>query len=369
MSYSKAGHHPDYFLMALVFVLVLFGLVMLSSAGSELGKIRFNDSYYYLKHQVYNGLIVGLIGFFLAYKIRYQYYKKLALPLLIGTFVLLGLIFTSFGVALGGATRWLSFGPITFQPSEILKLTFIIYLAAWLSNEKENRKRSFWQGFLPFLIVVGVMAGLLLKQPSTSMVVILVGAALVVYFASGAKLKYFIGTLLLVAIGIGAITYFTPYRLERITSFLNKTEDSLGSDYHRNEALIALGSGGVFGVGYGESKTKTNYLPAPVDDSIFAVIGEELGFVGAGSLVALFGMLTFRLFWIARKLRDKFGQLMLIGFASVIAIQSLINIGAISGVFPLTGIPLPFISYGGTSLAIFLTMAGIALNASKYTSR
>ena len=116
MSYSKAGHHPDYFLMALVFVLVLFGLVMLSSAGSELGKIRFNDSYYYLKHQVYNGLIVGLIGFFLAYKIRYQYYKKLALPLLIGTFVLLGLIFTSFGVASGGATRWLSFGPITFQP-------------------------------------------------------------------------------------------------------------------------------------------------------------------------------------------------------------------------------------------------------------
>lgn len=369
MSYSKAGHHPDYFLLALVFVLVLFGLAMLSSAGSEIGKIRFNDSYYYLKHQILNGLIVGLLGFFVAYKIRYQYYKKFALPLLIGTFVLLGLVFTSFGVASGGATRWLVFGPVSFQPSELLKLTFIIYLAAWFSNEKERRDQSFLRGFLPLLAVIGIMAVLLLKQPATSMVVMLVLAALIIYFVSGAKLKYLTTFGLLGAVGLGLVIYFTPYRLERVTSFLNQSEDDLGSGYHRNEALIALGSGGVFGAGYGESKTKTAYLPAAVDDSIFAVIGEELGFVGSGALVALFGMLTFKLFWISRQLRDKFGQLILIGFGSIVAIQSLINIGAISGVFPLTGIPLPFISYGGTSLVVFLTMSGIAANASRYTRK
>lgn len=369
MPYSKAGHKPDYFLMALVFILTVFGLMMLSSAGSELGKINFDDSYYYLKHQIYNGLIVGGIGFIVASKIRYQIYKRAALPLLIGTFALLTLVFTNLGVTAGGATRWVAIGPVTFQPSEILKLTFIIYLAAWLSNEKLNRERSFWRGFLPLLIVIGITAGLLLAQPATSMVVVLVGAAMMVYFSSGAKLKYFVAIVLLGAIGLGIVTYFTSYRLDRVKSFFNLEEDNLGLDYHRNEALIALGSGGLFGVGYGDSRTKTNYLPAPVDDSIFAVIGEELGFVGAGGVVAVFGALTFRMLWVARRLRDKFGQLMVIGFASIIAIQSLINIGAISGVLPLTGIPLPFISYGGTSLAVFLAMAGIAVNASRYTRR
>ncbi|PIR75099.1 MAG: cell division protein FtsW, partial [Candidatus Magasanikbacteria bacterium CG10_big_fil_rev_8_21_14_0_10_43_9] len=167
-----------------------FGLVMLSSAGSELGKIRFNDSYYYLKHQVLNGLIAGLLGFFVTYKIRYQHYKKFALLLLIGTFILLGLIFTNFGSTAGGATRWLVFGPLSFQPSELLKLTFIIYLAAWLSNEEERRGQSLLRGFLPLLVMIGIMAVLLLKQPATSMVVILVLAALIVYFVSGAKLRY-----------------------------------------------------------------------------------------------------------------------------------------------------------------------------------
>ncbi|TSC82349.1 MAG: Uncharacterized protein G01um101420_360 [Parcubacteria group bacterium Gr01-1014_20] len=367
--FSKSGHHPDYFLMALIISLALFGLVMLSSASSELGKIKFNDSYYYLKHQAINGLFIGIIGFLIAFKINYQAYKRFALPLLILSLVLLALVFTSLGVKTGGATRWLKIGPVSFQPAEILKLTFVIYLAAWLSNPKNNREKNFWSGFIPFLVIIGVIASLLLLQPATSMVAILIGTALVVYFLGEAKVKFLLAVFGLAILGIGLIIYLTPYRLERVKTFFSPRSDSLGSSYHINEAQIAIGSGGITGVGYGNSRTKTSFLPAPIDDSIFAVTAEELGFIGSGSLIAVFAALTIRLFWLAKNLRDKFGQLILVGFGSVIGIQSIINIGAISGVFPLTGVPLPFISYGGTALAVFLTIGGVALNISKYTKK
>lgn len=364
---SKSGHHPDYFLLALVFILTLFGLIMLSSASSELGKIKFNDSYYYLKHQITNGLLIGLVGFFLAYKINYQRYKKLALILLILSILILSLVFTDYGIKAGGATRWLKLGPLTFQPAEILKITFVLYLAAWLSNPRISRGKKFLAGLIPFLVVTVLVASLLLLQPATSMVVILIGAALIIYFLSEAKLKYFFGLVTVALVGVSLIVIFTPYRLERILAFINPETNSLESSYHANEAKIAIGSGGLWGVGYGNSKTKTNYLPAPIDDSIFAVTAEELGFIGAGSLLAILGTLTVKLFWISKNLRDSFGKLLLAGFATIIGLQSAINIGAISGVLPLTGVPLPFISYGGTSLAVFLTMSGIALNTSKYT--
>ncbi|MEK7180752.1 MAG: putative peptidoglycan glycosyltransferase FtsW [Patescibacteria group bacterium] len=364
---SKSGHHPDYFFLALVFILTLFGLVMLSSASSELGKIKFNDSYYYLKHQLANGLLVGVIGFFVFYKLNYGYLKKFALPFLIFCLGLLALVFTKFGVAGGGATRWLHFGPLIFQPAELLKLAFMVYLAAWLSNPRMQRGKSFSEGFLPFIIILGFMAVLLILQPATSMVVILVGAGLIVYFLSGAKLKFLVIIGAIGLVGLTLVVYFTPYRLDRVVGFFRGEKDLQNSGYHLNEALIAMGSGGIGGVGFGESKTKTNYLPAPIDDSIFAVAGEELGFIGAGSLVAIFGVLVFRIFWLSRNLRDQFGQLLIIGFASVIAIQSIVNISAISGLIPITGVPLPFISYGGTALAVFLIMSGIIGNISRYT--
>ena len=364
---SKSGHNPDYTLLALVFLLTAFGLMMLSSASSELGKIKFNDSYFYIKHQLINGLAIGVIGFFLMYKINYQYLKKFALPLFIFSLGLIALVFTKFGNEINGARRWLDFGPIGFQPAEILKLTFVIYLAAWLSNPKVQRAKSFFEGFLPFIIISGFMAVLLLLQPATSMVVILLGAGVIVYFLSGADWKHL---LIFGAIGIltlGALVYATPYRMQRIIGFVGGANDSQGAGYHLNEALIAIGSGGWTGVGFGESKTKTNYLPAPIDDSIFAVTAEELGFIGAGSLVAIFGFFVVKLFWMARNIRDTFGRYLIFGFASIIAIQTIINIGSISGLMPITGIPLPFISYGGTALAVFLTMSGIIANISKYS--
>lgn len=364
---SKTGHHPDYFLLALIFVLVIFGLAMLASASSDLGKVKFNDSYYYLRHQIYYGLSLGLVGFFVGYSIYYQRLKKLAFPLLLLSLVALSLVFTKLGLEIRNTNRWVQIGPLSFQPAEIIKLTFIIYLAAWLSNPKIKRVGNVSEGLVPFLLLSGFVATLLVLQPATSTVAIILSAGLVVYFLSGADWKHIFAIIFLAIVGFGLVIYATPYRRARIFSFLNSGSDVQGQNYHINQALIAIGSGGLTGVGYGQSVTKLSYLPTPTDDSIFAVIAEELGFIGAGSLVVLFAVLVSRLFWLAKKVRDNFGRLVLIGFGTVIALQSLVNMAAISGLIPLTGVPLPFVSYGGTSLAVFLTMMGVAANVSKYT--
>ncbi len=314
--FGKKGHGPDYFLIAVVFLLTIFGLAMLSSASSDLGKSKFNDSYYFIRHQIYFGLSLGIAGFLIAMKLNYQAYKKIAFVLLIIGIIFLALVFTKFGLNVRNTSRSVRLGPLS---------------------------------------------------SATSTVVILMGAGLVVYFLSGASWKY-----PLIIMGAGAlilalVIYATPYRRARVLGFLNKNSDSQGINYHLDQALIAIGAGRVWGVGYGQSTSKLNYLPTPMDDSIFAVTGEELGFVGSAGLIALFAMLTFRLFWLAKETRDKFGRLLLIGFGTIIAFQSIVNISAISGVLPLTGVPLPFVSYGGTALAIFLTMSGIAVNISKYT--
>ncbi len=256
--------------------------------------------------------------------------------------------------------------PLSFQPAELVKLVYLIYLAAWLSNTRLKREKDFQSGLLPFVIVSGIIGLLLVLQPATSTVAILLGSGLVVYFISGAPIKYVLGIIGVAAVAVALLIYFTPYRLARITGFLHQSENAQTQNYQVNQALIAIGSGGVFGVGYGQSATKTGYLPAVIDDSIFAVVGEELGFVGACALIVLFCLFTFRLFWIAKGVGDRFGKLLLIGFGTVVAMQAFVNMASISGVIPLTGVPLPFISYGGTALAVFLTMSGIALNVSKY---
>ncbi len=365
--FPKGGHHPDYFLLAAVFLLTVAGLAILTSAGGDLGKLKFNDSYYYLKHQLISGLLFGLVGFIAGYALPYKLYRNWALILLIANLALLILVFTPLGVRSGGSTRWLSIGSITFQPAEFLKLFFVLYVAAFFSHPKMNRAKNVKSGIVPFLIVSGTMALILVLQPATSTVVILLAAGMTIFFLSGATWKH-MGMIA----GGGALVLLllilvTPYRLARVKGYLNRSEDTQGANYHLNQALIALGSGGTFGVGYGESTAKVSHLPEVVDDSIFAVAGQELGFIGTASLVALFAILVFRLFWLARETSDRFGKYILIGFATIIAFQSLVNIGAISGLLPLTGVPLPFISYGGTALAVFLTMSGIAANISKYT--
>ncbi len=372
---SKAGHNPDYIFISCVVILVVFGLIMLSSASSDLGKIKFNDTYYYLKHQLFYGLSLGIAGFLVGSLIYYRWWQKLAVPLLLLSLLSLILVFTPLGFSHAGANRWLNLGAFSVQPAEFLKFSFIVYLAAWLSAKKERssyRQTNILSGYLPFLIISGLVAFLILIQHSTTPIVIIMASGLLVYFTSGARLSFVVGTIFLGFIALALIIYLTPYRLERIESY---KQTFLGSEavssevggYQLNQSLMAIGSGGLWGVGFGKSTTKFEYLPEPISDSIFAVIAEELGFIGAIFLIGIFILLFFRGTIIAQNSRDQFAKLTAIGFILIITIQTFINIAAISGLLPLTGVTLPFISYGGTSLAVFLTMTGVIVNISKYT--
>ena len=358
---------PDYFLFTVFFVLVIFGLVILDSASSSIGKAKFNDTYYYLKRQILYGVLPGILGFLIAYFFPYQKYKKLALFfLLINIFLLVLVKFSPLGVSAGGASRWLRLGPISFQPSELLKITYIIYISAWLSNTRINRTGDFIKGFLPVVIISGIIGVLLYIQPATSIIFILIGSGTILYFIGGVRWKYFIIFALFAVIGLSVFLYLdNGYRFKRIIAFLDPSKDIYGSAYHLNQALITIGSGGWTGLGFGQSTTKSKTLPEPIGDSIFAVMAQELGFVGAVTLIALLMMLVWRIFYLSFKTKDKFGQLILIGFGLIISIQSIVHIGVLIRLLPPTGVPLPFVSYGGTALAVFMTMMGIALNVSK----
>jgi cell division protein FtsW len=243
-----------------------------------------------------------------------------------------------------------------------------LYLAIWLTAKK-SRQESFREGYVPFAVVLGIISGLLILQRSTSPAFILASVALVMYYMSGAKLRYIGLTILAGVAALALLVAVTPYRMNRITSFLNPEADPQGAGYHIKQAKIAIGSGGLTGVGYGQSvfSKVEGRLPEPFGDSIFAIIAEEFGFIGSVLVLGLFTVLVLRIFILAKKSRDSFAQLLLIGFGSLIGLQAVVNIGAMSGILPLTGAPLPFISYGGTALAVFLTIGGITANISRYT--
>ncbi len=359
-------HTTDYVFIVVVLLLTIFGLVMLTSASSDLAKTKFGDSYYYLKHQIMYGLIPGIIGFFLAFFVPLKYWEKFALPLLIIGIIFLILVFIpSVGLEEKGAERWLSFGFFSFQPGELMKFIFILFLASWVSR-KQARSKTITKGLLPFLLFLGVVLGLLVMQPSTTIAVIIFLTSIIAYITAGAHIRFIIVTLILAAVVFVGLILVTPYRMERVKTFFDKSSDPLGATYHINQAQQAIGSGQLDGVGFGKSTTKLKYLPEPIGDSIFAVIAEEFGFIG--SMGVLLGFLIFleRGFMIARRSPDSFSKIITIGFVSLIGMQAFINIGAISGLLPLTGVPLPFISYGGTALAVFLTMSGIIGNISGY---
>lgn len=362
----RKGHAPDYLILFSAGFLVLFGLVMLSSASAHLGQQDFGDSYYYLKHQIFYGLSLGLLGFLLASKIYYGFWRKkwVSITLLITSIIGLLLVFTPLGFSTKGATRWLDIAGMSVQPSEFLKLSLVIYLATWLSS-KEFRNKSFKAGYIPFAIIIGAISTVLVIQHSTSPVVILIGASLVMYLMSGAKWRYVLGTVAVGLVALALIITASPYRAERVLSFRNPEADPRGSGYHVIQAKTAIGAGGLTGVGYGQSVVKYR-LPEPIGDSIFAVIAEEFGFIGVIILLSVFTLLILRIFLLARSTSDTFGRLLLIGFGSILAIQTMINIGAMTGLLPLTGTPLPLISYGGTMLMVYLTMMGIVANISRY---
>lgn len=344
---------------------VLFGLLILASASAALSYDNLGNSFGYLKHQILYGVLPGILSFVIASKIPYSKLKKITLPFMVFSIFLLILLFIpSVSFTTKGAARWLHFSFLTFQPSEVLKLSFILYLATWF----ESRKKSIGNladGLLPFLIVLSIIAALLVAQPDvgTLGVIILIGISM--YFAAGGKFAHIALMMFLGVVSLVAIVSTQAYRLQRWLVFLHPEMDPLGSGYQINQALLAIGSGGLFGLGFGMSRQKYNYLPEPMGDSIFAITAEELGFFGALFCIFLFATLIYRGFQISKNAPDLFGKLTAVGITSWIAFQSIINIGAISGLLPLTGIPLPFISYGGTSMLVLLATCGILYNISK----
>ncbi len=359
----------DFPLLLIVSAIILFGLIMLWSASAPSGYERFSDSYYFLKHQLIFGLIPGVAALLVFARVPYTFWQKHAWNLLILSIVLLVLVFIpGFSAGIGNAHSWISIGGVfSLQPSEVVKLTFLFYLAAWLGGRDERGVKDVHAGFIPFLSVLGTMMLLMVLQPDIGTMSIIAAMALVVYFSAGAPLAYVFG---LIATGIGALTLLittAPYRTARFTTFLHPELDPQGIGYHINQALLAIGSGGFFGVGYGHSRQKFQYLPEVAGDSIFAVIGEELGFIFSLLVIGAFLFLLWRLLDIAGRAPDKFGKYVVVGIAAWICFQAFVNIGSMVALMPITGVPLPFISYGGTSLAVSMAAIGVVLNISKFS--
>ncbi len=366
---SRERGTMDYGLIGIVSGMVLFGLIFLLSASSPNAYKQFGDSYYFLKHQIIFGLIPGIAGLLFFSKVPYTFWKQHAWHFLLASFGFLILVFIpGFSAGFGTSHSWVSVaGLFSFQPSEIVKLTFLFYLAGWLGARDERGVRDFQTGFLPFVGTLGAVAFLLILQPDTGSMTIIAAMSLIVYFVAGAPMAYVGGLIAAGMASISLLVAITPYRAARLTTFLHPELDPKGIGYHINQALLALGSGGIFGYGYGHSRQKFQYLPEVMGDSIFAVIGEEMGFVVATTVVAMFLVLLWRLLAIAKRAPDKFAKYVVVGIAAWIVVQAFENIASMVALMPITGVPLPFISYGGSSLAILLCAVGVVLNISKFT--
>jgi len=360
---KSRGIDPPF--LILVGVLVIFGLLILYSASLSLGNKRFDNPNYYFKEQLLKGVLIGLVGFGLALKVPYQFFKKYSFIFLIASIALLILVFLpDVGFAFGGARRWVKLGPIFFQPAEIVKLTFLIYLAAWFEARRKDIGSAFG-GLVPFLIIIGIIGVLLLAQPDMGTFGVIALSGLAMYWVAGGRNRHLGFIIALGIISFFALAWIAPYRWQRITVFLNHLENPQGSGYHINQALSAIGIGGIGGVGVGKARSST-YLPEAAGDSIFAVLAEELGLLGVSVTMLLYLFFGVRGYQLARQSPDYFSRLLTVGVISWILIQSFINIASISGSFILTGVPLPFISYGGTALSTTLIAVGIVANISKY---
>ncbi|OGG14864.1 cell division protein FtsW [Candidatus Gottesmanbacteria bacterium RIFCSPHIGHO2_01_FULL_46_14] len=350
----------DRLLLVIVSVICVVGILMVYNSSVAIAQRDFSDQYYFAKEQL-KWLLVGSIGLIIAAKIDYTRWYQWSLPLLLGTIVLLLAVFVpGIGVGAQGAHRWINLGFTTLQPAELAKFSIIIYLSAWLSKPEKGR-------FGAFALLMAMVVGLVVIEPDLGTAVVILAVSVLMYYYSGAPIAHFLVMIPVLVAGGGVLAIVAPYRFARLTTFFNPQADPLGASYQIRQILLALGSGGLFGVGIGKSRQKYEYLPEANTDSIFAIIGEELGFVGSVVIIGLLLMLIWRGFRIAKYAPDSFGRLLALGIASWIAVQAGINLSAMVALVPLTGIPLPFISYGGSSLIILLVSVGILLNISKHS--
>jgi cell division protein FtsW len=355
---QKQTKAVDKKLLIVTLLLAGLGLLAVADASAPQAISVFSDKFYFVKQQAV-WLLIGIVAMLLATKIHYSFWEKISTPLFIISLLgLVAVLIPGVGSKLLGARRWIAIGSIGFQPSEIVKLTLAIFLAKAASKNKS---------FLLFFGAFGIVAILIMLEPDLGTTMVITVFSMLQIFASGINLFYFLGAGLLVGLSSLLLILTSSYRRERLLTFLKVTQDPLGKDYHIRQILLALGSGGLFGVGLGQSRQKFLFLPEAATDSIFAVIAEEIGFIGALVLIFIFGFFIWEGFKIAKSAPDKFSQVLSMGIIAWIGGQIMVNIGSMVALIPLTGVPLPFFSYGGSSLVMVLFATGILLNISKYT--
>jgi len=350
----------DKLLLILPLALSIFGLIVIFGASSVSALRDFNDKFHYLENQSI-WLVLGMILFFIFSSIDYKILKKVAFPFFfLSLFCLLLVLIPSLGRQVYGGRRWLQIGFLGFQPAELTKFSMIIYLSTLFEKKRE---------FLPFLVIVGIVLGLLILEPDLGTATIVISTAFAIYFVAGAPPGKILTFLSLSLVAVPVLIFLAPYRKQRLLSFLNSSFEANEASYHVKQILIALGSGGILGRGLGQSRQKFLFLPEVTTDSIFAIIGEELGFLGALLLIFTLAFLVYRSFRLALIVKDPFAKLLVTGIAFCIGFQIAVNLGAMVVLVPLTGIPLPFVSYGGSSLLVCLAGMGIIYNISKVAAK
>ncbi|HLH72938.1 MAG TPA: putative lipid II flippase FtsW [Chloroflexota bacterium] len=367
MAARHEWHRPDYALLAAVAVLLVIGLDMVYSASYVIAHNNpayGSDTYFLVRQLIWAGM--GAIGLLIFQIIDYHRWQRLTVPLMAVIVILLFIVLVSrLGHSAYGAQRWLQIGPLPpLQPSEFAKFALVLYYAEWLSRRRD-RITSFSEVTLPFGVTVAVVCGLVVMQPDLGSAFVIATTAVCLFFVAGADVRHLIGGLV---VGTGAMVLLildASYRSQRITAFLNPASDPLGVGWNITQAEIALGSGGIFGLGLGASRQKFYYLPNAHTDAIFAVIGEELGLLGTAAILILFAVIAYRGYRIAIQAPDSYGALLASGITSWLVVQALINVAVITAVIPFTGIPLPFVSFGGSSLIVSLVAVGVLLNVSR----
>jgi cell division protein FtsW len=352
------------FFFAIATLVVVGFLIFTSASLGLLAKDGAQFSDIALK-QFLIGVVGGSVALLGISRINYRFWRSRAFYLFLGGLALTATVFTPLGVELNGARRWLDIGVTTFQPSEFLKLAYVIYLAAWFSGNRLSAGKPL-HGLVPFGIITAVVGALILAQPNTGTFLIIAGAGAAMYLAAGARWRDLAALLLIGIVLVGGLVATRPYAMQRIETFLSPGSDPHGGGFQLQQSLIAIGSGGALGRGFGQSVQKFTSLPEPIGDSVFAVYAEEFGFAGALALIGLFLFVILRGYRIAARAPDSFGGLLVVGIITLIAGQALLNMGAMLGITPLTGVPLPFVSHGGTALLFALMGVGIVLNVSRY---
>jgi cell division protein FtsW len=362
---GSTGGRPDYYLLALALLLTAIGLLAVYSASFAIGMNDYGNPNYFIVKQVVAAFI-GVAALLLMMKVDYRLLRRFSpLIMLVSLLLLLVVLVPHVGVDSNGARRWIAIGPLPpIEPSEFAKLAMIIYIAAWLSAKGEQI-HDVSLGLFPFVMMVGLVTGLILLEPDMGTAVVIALTTMTMFFVAGASLRHVLTLLLAALLGGVLLIAFEGYRSSRLLVFLNPEKDPAGAGFHIIQLLIALGSGGLHGLGLGASRQKFFYVPGAHTDGIFAIIGEEAGFIGALLVVGLFAFLIWRGFRAAFRAQDPFGSLVAVGVTCWIGYEAVINVGGITRSMPMTGIPLPFISYGGSALIAALASVGVLLNVTR----